>query len=92
MSLRPIVEGRQQDPLVKIRSRPWHRERSKQTEDSRAAADLRRAGWATFDVGRKTRGIGSKEVIEKEQVNEIAGARAIQVVADWRVRHIAYMT
>jgi hypothetical protein len=43
-------------------------------------------------MGRKTRGIGGQEVIEEEEIDELPGACAVQVVADWRFRHITYMT
>ena len=32
------------------------------------------------------------EVIEQERIDELASVRAIQCVADVRVRHITYMT
>ena len=32
------------------------------------------------------------EVIEQERIDELASVRAIQSVADVRVRHITYMT
>ena len=37
-------------------------------------------------------GVSCAEVIEQEGINELASVRAIQGVADVRVRHIIYMT
>lgn len=92
MTLCPIIDGREQDPLVEVRCGSRNGQRSKQTEHPRAAADLRCAGGATLDVGRQTRGVSRQEVIEQEEVDELACACAIQGVADVRVRHITYMT
>jgi len=89
---RAIVQCRQQDAFIKVRggTRDW--QRPEQSKDARAAADLGRARGTTLDVGRETRGIGSEEVIEQERIDEFAGVRAVQGVADVRVRHITYMT
>ena len=87
-----IVQRRQQDALVEVRRGSRSRKRPEQPQDARGAADLGRARGTTLDVGRETRGIGRQEVIEQEQIDEIAGVRAVQGVADVRVRHITYMT
>jgi hypothetical protein len=88
----PIVEGGEQDALIQVRCWSRNRQGPKQTKHASAASDLRRAGGATLDVGRQARGVGREEVIEQEEIDELAGACAIQGVADVRVRHIRYMT
>lgn len=92
MPPRSIVEGREQDALVEVRRGLGNRQRSEQPEHASAAADLGRAGGTTLDMGRQARRIGRDEVIEEEQVDELAGVRAVQGGADVRVRHITYMT
>jgi hypothetical protein len=87
-----IVQRGHQDPLIQVVGRTRDGERAKETEHAGAAADLGRAGGATLDVGRETRRIGRQEVIEQEQVDELAGACAIEGGTDVRVRHITYMT
>ena len=92
VALDSIVQCGHQDPLINVVRRAWNRQRTNETEHAGAAADLGRAGGATLDVGRKTRRISRHEIIEQEQVDELAGACAIQGGTDVRVRHITYMT
>jgi len=89
MPPRAIVQCREQDPLVQVGCGARNRQRSEEAQHACAAADLGRAGRATLYVGRQARGIGGQEVIEQEQVDELAGACAVE---DVRVRHIRYMT
>lgn len=69
-----------------------HRQRAEEAEHAGAAADLGGAGGTTLDVGGQACGIGRDEVIEKEQVDELTGMRAVQRATVVRVRHITYMT
>lgn len=89
---RPVVQRRQQDAFVEVVCRLGERKGAQQPEDAGAAADLGRAGGAALDVGGQARRIGRDQVIEQEQVDELAGVRAVQGGADVRVRHITYMT
>jgi hypothetical protein len=84
-----IVQGRQEDALVEVRGGAWDGQGSQETEHPGAAADLGGACGASLDMGRQARGISGEEVIEEEEVDELAGVRAVQGV---RVRHITYMT
>ena len=43
-------------------------------------------------MGGQSGSIGCTEVIEQERIDELTSVRAIQSVADGRVRHNTYMT
>lgn len=43
-------------------------------------------------MGGEARGIGRQEVIEEEQVDELASVRAVQGATVVRGRHTTYMT
>jgi hypothetical protein len=87
-----IVERSEQDPLVEIDGGPGNRQRAEQAEHPSAAADLGGAGRAALDVGGQAGGIGRRELIEQERIDQGAGTCAIQGVANVRVRHNIYMT
>ena len=87
-----VIECRPQDPFIEVRSGPRDRQRAEQGEDPCAAADLGRAGGAVLDMRGQSGSVRRVEVIEQERIDELASVRAIQSVADVRVRHITYMT
>ena len=87
-----VIECGQEDPLIEVRRGSRDRQRAEQAQDPRAAADLGRTGGAALDMRGESGGVSCAEVIEQEGINELASVRAIQGVADVRVRHIIYMT
>lgn len=87
-----IVQRSQEDALVEVVRGASHGQRTKEAEHSRAPADLGRARRTALDVGRETRSIRRHEVIEEEEIDEVAGVRAVQGMAGVRIRHIRYMT
>ena len=87
-----VIECRPQDPFIEVRRGPRDRQRAEQGEDPCAAADLGRTGGAALDLRGEMGGVRRAEVIEQERIDELASVRAIQSVADVRVRHNTYMT
>ncbi len=87
-----VVQRGEQDPLVEIRRRARNRKGAKQPQDPGAATDLRGAGRAALDVGGQPGCVARMELIEQERIDQRSGARAIQGVANMRLRHISYMT
>ena len=87
-----VFERGDEDPLVEVRHGPRRAKGPEQAQNPRAPADLGRAGRATLDVGRESRGVARFELVEQERVDQVAGARAVQGMVAMRVRHILYMT
>jgi hypothetical protein len=92
VALDAIVERGHQDPLIQVVGRTLDGKRAHEAEHAGAAADLGRAGSTSLDVGRQARRVSRHEVIEQEQIDELASACAIEGGTDVRVRHITYMT
>jgi hypothetical protein len=88
----PILQDREQDALVQLRGGARRGQRPQQTEDPGAPADLGSARGAALDVGGQACRVRRFQLVEQERVDQVTGARAIQGVANLRVRHNPYMT
>ncbi len=87
-----ILERGQQDSLVEIRRGSRCRQSPEETQDAGASADLAGARRAALDMSGETRRVSRLQLIEQEGVDQRPGARAIQGIANMRVRHTPYMT
>jgi hypothetical protein len=67
-------------------------QRAEEAEHARAAPDLGGAGGTALDMGGQACGIGGHEVVEEEEIDELARLCAVQRATVVRVRHITYMT
>ena len=87
-----VLERGQQDPLVEVRRGSRRRQGPEEAQDPGASADLAGARRAALDVGGEACRVARFELIEQERVDQGPGARAIQGIANVRVRHTTYMT